>query len=527
MSKGYLCIVLHAHLPYVHHPLESHLLEERWFFEALTETYLPLIKTFNNLISEGVNFKVTLSLSPTLISMLDSPLLQERYMAHLDKQRELADLEVERTKSQPDFNYVAKMYQEHLESAYNLYHVKYKANLIEAFKYLKDQGRIELITCAATHGFLPLLNIHRPSVEAQLRVGAELFAEKFGRYPRGMWLPECGYYYGLEDQLAKVGIEYFFVDTHGLIFASPRPKYGVLAPIRTNSGVYAFGRDTESSKQVWSSTEGYPGDFDYREYYRDIGYDLDYEYVKPYIHPDGIRINTGFKYYRITGKTDWKECYQPDWARQKAALHAGNFMFNRQHQINYYASCMDNPPIIISPYDAELFGHWWFEGPMWLEFLMKKIHYDQNVIETISPGDYLDRHHRIQQCTPCPSSWGNAGYNDVWLEGSNDWIYRLLHKASRQMIHVAGSMPHADGIYRRILNQAARELLLAQSSDWAFIMKTGTMVEYAKRRTSTHIERFNRLLHALKEGQIDKKWLQEIELEDNIFPSIDYKVYCS
>lgn len=526
MSKGYLALVLHAHLPYVHHPFEEHLLEERWLFEAITETYVPLINTFNELVDEGVDYRVTLSLSPPLISMLSNPLLQERYLNHLNKLMELADLELERTKNQPDFNYVARMYQKNLAKTYEVYYENYQCNLLKAFKELEDMGRLELITCTATHGFLPLLRVHNPSVKAQLKVGVELFAEHFGHYPRGIWLPECGYYHGLENELAEMGISYFFLDSHGLLFASPRPKYATLAPIRTPSGVAAFARDQESSKQVWSSTEGYPGDNDYREYYRDIGYDLDYEYIKPYIHPDGIRINTGFKYHRITGKTEWKECYQPDWAVQKAALHAGNFMFNRQQQIKFYADRMENPPIIVCPYDAELFGHWWYEGPIWLKFLLKKIHYDQNIIETITPGDYLQRHKKIQPCTPCPSSWGNAGYNDVWLDGSNDWIYRYLHKASKQMIAISKSVPNAQGIHRRILNQAARELLLAQSSDWAFIMKTGTMVDYAKRRTMTHIERFNRLIHSLTEGKIDKNWLSEIEQEDNIFPNINYEVYC-
>ncbi len=527
MTKGYIALVLHAHLPYVHHPQEKNLLEERWLFEAITETYLPLIKVFEKLTNENIHFRITLSLSPTLISMLTSPMLQERYLKHIKTLKVLADKEVERTKSQPDFNYVSRMYREILYDAYNNFLNTYDCNLLNAFKKFEEQGKLELITSSATHGFLPLLNIHNSAVKAQLKIGADTFAKEFGHYPKGMWLPECGYYHGLENELAALGVSYFFVDSHGLLFAEPRVKYGTLAPIRSASGVAAFARDHESSKQVWSSSEGYPGDFDYREYYRDIGYDLDYEYIKPYVHPSGIRVNTGFKYHRVTGKSEWKECYQPDWARQKAALHAGNFMFNRQQQAIYFAQHMQNPPIIVSPYDAELFGHWWFEGPTWLEFLLKKLYYDQTIIKTITPGDYLEKHPEIQPATPCPSSWGSDGYNDVWLEGSNDWIYPLLHRAAKQMIQASSKLSKANGIHRRILNQAARELLLAQSSDWAFIMKTGTMVDYAKKRTLTHVERFNRLLSSLQEGKIDSKWLREVESEDNIFPNIDYQIYSS
>jgi len=526
LSKGYLAFVLHAHLPYIHHPSQENMLEERWFFEAITETYIPLISAFKRLNQEGVNYQLTLSLSPPLLSMLNNPLLQERYLKHLTKLRELADRELDRTSNQSDFHYVAQMYKRNLEEAHNIFHDTYQGNLIKAFKELEEAGGLELITCTATHGFLPLLHVHNSSVKAQLQVGAETFAQHFGHYPKGIWLPECGYYYDLEKELSHIGIKYFFVDSHGAMFAAPRPKYGTLAPIRTHTGVAAFARDYESSKQVWSSTEGYPGDCDYREYYRDIGYDMDYEYIKDYIHPDGIRVNTGFKYHRITGNTDWKECYQPAWAIEKAAIHADNFMFNRIEQVKYHSQHMSIPPIIVSPYDAELFGHWWYEGPMWLELLLKKLHYDQDVVETITPGDYLDRHEKIQVSTPCPSSWGNAGYNDVWLEGSNDWIYRRLHKAAKQMGHAAAMAQASTGLRKRILNQMARELLLAQSSDWAFIMKTGTMVEYAKKRTISHLENFNSLVHALKAGKIDVNWLEGIETENNIFPEINYEVYC-
>ncbi|HHX50223.1 MAG TPA: DUF1957 domain-containing protein, partial [Clostridia bacterium] len=318
------------------------------------------------------------------------------------------------------------------------------------------------------------------------------------------------------------GLQYFFLDTHGVLFAEPRPRYGIYAPIGCPSGVAAFGRDIETSKQVWSSSEGYPGDPDYREFYRDIGYDLDFSYIKDHIHPSGLRTDTGFKYYRVTGKTDYKEPYRPNWAREKAAIHAGNFMFNREKQIEYLARVMDRPPLIVSPYDAELFGHWWFEGPQWLEYLFRKIYFDQNVIETITPTEYLERHPSLQPATPCLSSWGARGYNDVWLEGSNDWIYRHLHQGARRLEELSRDFSRVTGNRKRALRQAVRELLLAQSSDWAFIMKTGTMVEYAEKRTITHLSNLNRIYHSLKNGDLDETWLEHLEQENNIFPEASY-----
>lgn len=185
--------------------------------------------------------------------------------------------------------------------------------------------------------------IRPEAIRAQIAVGVAEYERHFGRRPRGMWLPECGYAPEIDGFLKEYGVRYFFTDTHGVLFASHRPRYGVFAPIYCRTGVAAFGRDVESSRQVWSAQENYPGDFDYREYYRDIGFDLDYEYIKPYIHPDGIRIHTGIKYYRITGKTQHKEPYVPAWAHARADIHAGNFMFNREHQIAYLRRFMDRP----------------------------------------------------------------------------------------------------------------------------------------------------------------------------------------
>ncbi len=478
MSKGYLALVLHAHLPFVRHPEDPHALEERWLFEAISETYIPLISLFQGLVKDGVDFRLTLSLSPPLLSMLSDQLLQERYLAHLQKLQELVYQELERTYHQPEYHRLAQMYQYRINQCYHIFHQEYGDNLIQAFKKLQDQGSLELITCAATHGYFPLHNLYREGLRAQVGIAVQTYERCFNCRPKGFWLPECAYTPGVDEILKEYGLQYFFVDTHGILFAENRPRYGVHAPIYCPSGVAAFGRDLESSKQVWSADEGYPGDFDYREYYRDIGYDLDYEYIKPYIHPDGHRLNTGLKYYRISGKNSSdKQPYVPEWALQKAATHAGNFMFNREKQIDHLAGILDRKPIIVSPYDAELFGHWWFEGPNFLDFLIRKIHYDQSIIKLATPSDYLHKYPNNQVTTPCASSWGQQGYHEVWLEKSNDWIYPHLHKATALMVELANNHPAPDGLLERALKQIARELLLAQSSDWAFIMKTGTSVD--------------------------------------------------
>ena len=405
----------------------------------------------------------------------------------------------------------------------------YNSDLVLAFRHFQDVGVLEIITCGATHGFLPLMQDYPNAVRAQVAVGCQSYSEHFGRAPRGIWNAECGYYPGLDKTLRDSGVRYFFTDTHGILFADRRPVYGVFAPLYCPTGVAAFGRDLESSKSVWSAEEGYPGDFSYREFYRDIGYDLDFDYIAPYIHESGLRIATGIKYFKISGRPcdlSEKQPYSHYNATEMIHSHAGNFMYNRERQVEHLSGLMNRPPIIVSPYDAELFGHWWYEGPDFLKSLFRKLHYDSGTVKTITPSEYLERFPKNQVATPSMSSWGNKGYCEVWLEGSNDWIYRHLHKASERMINLANkNIKETDPIRLRMLNQASRELLLAQSSDWAFIMKTRTMVDYAVKRTKDHLLNFRDLWRMLEDGTNNVTYLEDLESRHNIFPKIDYKIY--
>lgn len=525
MPQGYLALILHAHLPFVRHPEHEEFLEERWLFEAITECYVPLLTSWERLTEEGVSFRLTCTLTPTLLTMLSDELLQGRYLRHLNKLIELVEKELHRTQHEPAFHRVAQLYHERFLHTRWYFETRCRRNLLTAFRALRDAGRLELMTCGATHGYLPLMELYPSAVRAQVQMGIATHLRYLGEPPRGIWLPECGYHPGQDAILREASLRFFIADAHGVLFGSPRPKYGVYAPVYCPSGVAAFGRDQESSKSVWSAIEGYPGDYDYREFYRDIGFDLDYDYIRPYLNGDSSRLNTGIKYYRITGATNHKEPYEPGRAREKAAVHAGNFLFNRQRQVEYLHSVMGKPPIVISPYDAELFGHWWFEGPEWLEFLIRKIAYDQHIIELITPSQYLEKFSRHQVITPSLSSWGYQGYSEMWLCGENAWIYRHLHKAVERMVDVATHLRDANGLTARALNQMGRELLLAQSSDWAFILKTGSFSAYATRRLTDHLDRFTKLYEQVRARAVDEGHLAWLERTDCVFPEMDYRLY--
>lgn len=517
---GYFSILLHAHLPFVRHPEHDRFLEESWLFEAVAGCYLPLLEVVEGWQRDGVPGRITLSLSPTLCSMLQDPLLQHRCDRHLKGLVELAGKEVLRTHWQKPLRELAEFYYARFTSL----HARYQgcgADLVQAFRRLQDADRIEVITCPATHAVLPLLAVHPPAMRAQVMIARDQYRACFGRDPRGIWLPECAYAPGVEDVLRAADIRWFVVDTHGLLLASPRPHYRVCAPVFTAAGVAAFGRDLHSARQVWSRDEGYPGDPRYRDFYRDVGFDLDLGYVRPYLPAPDVRTFTGIKYHRITGKTDEKEVYRRAEALQAVESHATHFIQARADQISRLAAVMDRPPIMVAPYDAELFGHWWFEGPEFLDLFVRKAAQTQREFALITPTDYLRLHPNNQVSTPAASTWGEGGHLKVWLGEQTASMHRHLRVAQQRMSELADQHPKAEGLLGRALKQAGRELLLAQASDWAFIIHTGTSPEYARKRFQDHLSRFLVLHDQITRGQVDEGYLSGMEAQDNLLPEVD------
>ncbi len=526
MSTGYLSLVLHAHLPYVRHPEYDEFLEEDWLFEGIAETYIPLLQVLHGLVADGVDFKLTMSLTPTLCSMLRDPLLQERFVRYVEKGVELSALEVERTRGDERLHELARFYHERFSTCRELYVEKWGRDLVGQFAALQERGVLEIITCAATHGFLPLMAGYPEAIRAQILIARDHYRETFGRDPRGIWLPECAYAPGIDETLREAGIRWFIIDSHGLMFGAPRPRYAIYAPCFTPAGPAAFARDRDSSRQVWSAEEGYPGDPAYRDFYRDIGFDLGHQYLRPFLPPDGTRKFTGIKYHRITGRTQQKDLYNRGWAMGAADAHAGDFMWSRARQIAALREKTNIDPMVVSPFDAELFGHWWFEGPEFLNLFLRKAVYDQREFRLTTPGEYLEGHETLQLVAPSPSSWGHKGYWEVWLEESNSWIYPHLHAAARRMTETARAHREPKSpLIERALKQMARELLLAQASDWAFLMKTGTATHYATKRTKDHVLRFTRLYDQVRCAAIEEEFLANCEWRDNVFPNIEWRYY--
>jgi 1,4-alpha-glucan branching enzyme len=522
-NQGFLALVLHAHLPYVRNPYQEHFLEERWLFEAITETYVPLLHLFQHLLNDRVDFRITISLTPTLVEMFNDGLLMERYQRHIDNLIDLSGKEVARTRRDSRYGPVARMYRRRLLKIRRLFEEVYRKDLTSAFRSLIGSGKTELITSAATHAYLPALMNEPRAAMAQVMTGVTHFRRNFGRRPTGIWLPECGFYPGCDALLKECGIRFFFVESHGLLGSTPKSSKGIYRPVRTPAGVFAFSRDAECSREVWSATSGYPGDFDYRDFYRDIGFDLGFRYLKPHL-PEGVRTFTGLKYYRVTGKSDAKKPYVRQQALKKAEIHARHFLNRRKGQITSLRQTLKIKPLVTAAYDAELFGHWWFEGPEWLGSFLKMAS-RQNVFRLITPSEYLSENRGFDTATPSMSSWGDRGYSSTWVNNTNAWIYKHLKRAAKTMGEMASGHPGAEGLLKRALNQAARELLLAEASDWAFMMKTGNAAEFATNRVTEHIRNFFELHRGIARGRISETAVARLERINNIFGDIDYSIY--
>lgn len=519
---GSLALILHAHLPFVRHPDHEEFFEESWLFEAITETYIPLVRMMQRLVGDGVPFRIAMSITPPLCAMLQDELLRERYVQHLDRCIGLAHRELERHREHSELHELARFYCDLLVDTRHRFEAC-KRDLLSIFRQLRDAGVLEIVASAATHGFLPLLAQSPQAVGAQVLIGCDAYRETFGADPAGFWLPECAFAPGIENVLQKANIRWFVVDAHGLLLGKPRSRASIYAPCFTPAGPAAFARDPASSRQVWSAQSGYPGDAAYRDFYRDVGFDSPPHHAFAHSCDKTPRF-TGLKYHRVTGGEGPKQVYQRERAEQVAEVHAAHFLDSRREQLRELQSSIHHP-LIVMPFDAELFGHWWYEGPRFLELFIRKTAAD-DIVRLTTPSDYLTAHARLEVVTPAASSWGENGYFEVWLQEKNAWIYPRLHSAARKLVeiaraHAASATPGVE----RAIRQLARELLLAQSSDWAFLMKTGTAKEYASRRVEDHLSRFESLSAQLEVGKIDDAFLSECESRDNLFPHVEWRHY--
>ena len=522
--KGVFALMLHSHIPYCRKSGVWPAGEE-WLFEAMNETYIPLLKAMRALHFDGIHPKMMIGLVPILMEQLADEYMKDRFCAYMEDKIHRARNDIRRFQADPALCSVARYWLEFFESNYKAYTSDFYRDILGTLKWLQDEGVIEVLTSAATHGFLPLMESDS-MVFAQVCIGVETYKRYFGRVPRGFWLPECAYRpaewsvreqrmrKGIDEWLAAEGIEYFFAENVGITRASFREnRHQEAAPTtfrgyKLASGVSVFGRNEATGKQVWSPDQGYPGDPFYLEFHRK--------------DPE-----SGLHYSRITGQDD-KQVYEPEKAHERVESHAQHFV-SLITRILDQTVISDTEPIIVSPYDCELFGHWWHEGVHWLEQVYRLLDKEKTV-SLRGLGEYVDEYGgAFSTIIMQPSTWGlNSDYT-VWQNPEHGWIWPYINASSREAEQVFKEVRPNDDRGHRIMRQMARELLLMQGSDWPFLLFTTQAKEYANQRFHHHHQRFLKLIWAAKDlsdhGRLSEAALQQIEDVDNPWPDLDWGLF--
>ncbi len=527
-----------------------------WLNESAAECYLPILDALDRLRNEGIRPRWTINMTPILAEQLDDPSFKAGFEDYCQEKIDWALSDQKNFLAQGPMwmEGVAAMWQRYYTRALVSFKHQWGRSICDAFRFFQDEGCIEIITCGATHGYSALLGTDE-SVQVQIKLGVENYKKRFGRQPRGIWLPECAYRpmydwkapvgddapwprKGVEQFLEENGVEYFFVDSHMIrggeplgtyaanfpqlaeMFARSKKMFSPPSEFRSEyehyaleNGVVCFARDPETTVKVWSGDVGYPGDPDYLEFHKQL-------------YPGRLR------YWRISeNKADLgaKQPYNPWDAFENIPQHAEDFVNTMKSTLAHYKGQANRTGCLVAMYDTELFGHWWFEGPEFLYEVGRRIHHDPD-LDSVSGGDMLDIEPPRHSIHLPEGSWGEGGYHYIWLNDGNVWTWEKLYPAERKMVQMARS--YATGPAKEIVEQCARELLLAEASDWQFLISTFAARDYAEIRFDDHIERFFKLAEIAERAHFgtppsaaDREFLEDCQRKDAPFPEIDLSMW--
>jgi len=564
MEKGSFTFVLHSHLPYViGHGEWPHGTD--WLYEAAAETYVPIFRVLKEVVDDGIQPAVTLGITPVLMEQLAHPKFRTGFKDYLGRKIDTAkndEVHFQKLKK-PNFSVLAAHWVDFYEGIQETF-TALEEDLLSGFRELQQNGGLELLTSAATHGYLPLLGTDE-SISAQVAVGIQTFEKHMEQRPKGIWLPECAYRpayrwtpptggdprkrAGVEEILYEHGVEYFIVDKHLIAGGENRGVYidrfnslkllwtnfskgwnppseiknrSVFKPYLVSStgterAVAVFGRHEESALQVWSSEWGYPGNPAYLEFHKK-------------------HFPSGHKYWRLTSREASlgdKDLYHPEWIEAALEEQAEHFVNLIAESLKMYQKESGEKGIITAPFDTELFGHWWFEGPHWLEKVLRKL--PEKGISPTTCGHYLDASPPREIISLQEGSWGKGGFHYIWLNEWTEWTWKEIYTREERFRELADIYEEeSDSFIQRLLSQMGRELLLLEASDWQFLISTWSAGDYAEDRVNIHLQRFDELDTILCFFIKDKKVsdyslerLSQLEKEDSIFSHIQIEYWKS
>lgn len=519
---GSVVFILHAHIPYV---LKHDRMDEEWLYEAVAETYIPLLNIFSKLSKEGLYPKIVFSFSPILLEQLAHPHFKWGFKEYCRMKAAYAE------KDEKDFrgislhrSWLASLWRNFYLKTLDIFQYKYREDIVNAYKELQDKGAIELITSAATHAYLPLL-CYDSSINAQIKMAIKTYEKFFRRKPKGLWLPECGYrpagwwkvpiptfhnqnnYWrkGIEELLDVNDIYFTIIDQNQLmkatpydLFKTPFDIYYLMTPQIRKAPVSVFVRDIKLSRQVWEHRIGYPGDAAYLDFHKK--------------HFGGW-----LRYWKVTDPRldlQYKQEYYPEEAFNKKVLdHAGHYkwLIKESLRANYYN--VGDAKIACLAFDAELFGHWWFEGPMWLYYVIKWLKLDPE-IALMTCTEYMNFKPAYNYIWLPESSWGKNFDSSTWINPEVYWVLEKIYDAEKEIHYLVHAFYNRknDEILMRIIKQAIRELFFLQASDWEFMITNWSTRDHAEKRVGEHYSDFKRLCQLAWNYGLGK-WVPQSEWE--------------
>ena len=526
MAEKKLVLILKSSSEYIKYSGEDtkrYLPQLNRFFESMNSTYLPLLDMCERLENENVPFKFGLVLSPVVCSLFDDAEIQEQYLVWLENRIEVGRKELEKSSYSPELADNAQRCLSYNQKAKEIYS-RYKGKLNRKFLEFHKKGMIELLATCGTDVFLPHYNDIPEVLNAQVETGFFSYKAFFGEIPDGFWLPELGYYPGVESFIRRYGFNYTVLDARSFLFSESAPVNGIFSPARFENSLVAFCRDNSVDKMLFDSEEGYAYNPLFLETKRDIGFELSQEELLPYFGKDSPRYSLGYRYW--SRFEDENIVYDQEKAGAKVSEFADDFLSKKSELLNTASSLLpeEKSLSLLVTLDLDFFRAEWAEGLFWIENLFRKASSYDLSFELAK--NLIENQYSLQRIKPCYGSDSPLGYGEELLSSKNNWMMRYIRKASERMVDLSDRFPDDTGLKARLLNLGAKELLLAQSSGWAKMIESDDFPEYAEMRFKQGINDFTAVFDALGSKTVSTEWLTRLENTHQIFPWMNYKIFC-
>lgn len=534
MAQKKFVLILNTSQEYIKHTGEETVLyagERSYLFESISNVYIPLIKMLEKFEAEKIPCKISLVLTPSLCTLLEDAEIQAQYIEWLDKKIEFGKKELERVKTDGKLLAAVKLCLEKAESDKVAFE-NFGRRLVKKIAEFKKKGFVEILATCATDIFLPFYNDMPEIMSAQVEAGIFAYRSFFGEVPDGFWLPELGYYDGVEKVLRAYGMNYTILDAHSFLFSEIEPKKGIFSPARFTNALVAFGRDGFSDKEIMGDG-GYSENPVYRSENRDVIFSLPPEDIDSFVKKGTSRYSIGYKYWNkggdsestVTNPFETENVYSADDAKSQVLKDAENFVFKKAEKLVQAEKLLpaEKEISLVVAMNISRLSEKWFESIDWIEQVCRKICSTDILLE--HPKNLAKNPFELQRIQPYYGSSSGVGYGEDLLSSKNNWMMKFVRKASERMVDLAERFPSDTGLKARLLNLGAKELMFAQSSGWAKMIQNGVFPEYAEMRFKQSINDFTAVFDALGSNTVSTEWLTNLEEKHQIFPWINYRIF--